>query len=188
MYDILHACDLSEHVGKHVRHKLIDIKVSEEQNRQPATRERLQYSQVYPDWENLFTHCSKTHPTHLDTWLQESLPRAREHVEASDPIKRGNSTLLQNLCTGFSLRGITCVSDWTAVTLRQHLRSLQTLLRQERLLVRNLGEDVTFVLGYRSEVDVQGHVNLNCEDTLQQWIQVCNLYYNVLHVESLLTL
>ena len=171
VYDILQSCDLSRYVNDTIRTKLAEIKIFDEKIGIQTLWQAKPHSPVFEDWEDVFTRhsWSKKGPVYLDRWLKNNLPVSRERLDVSQPIKEENSQMIRDLCTSFKLNDIVIGSEWTAVALRGHLHSLQKLLHQERLLVSELS---TIELGFKSGVDVNGRLYLNCEDTLQQWVQV----------------
>ena len=185
VYDLLKSCDLSTQVSGTTKTKLAEIKASDEEIRlqkrwapQPPT-----VADPFKDWddyEDYFTRCSgkKSKPVYLDTWLLENLPKAKQYLEASRQTREENVALIRSLCSRFTLGGIIIDSGWTSTTLRGHLQSLQKLLEQERAVIEELGQELTFVLGYSdsSRVELNGHTYLNCEETVHQWAKVNHCY------------
>lgn len=179
IYDLLQSCDLFAHISVSMKARLAEIKTTDEQVRLWARH--IPQSPVvvnsFKDWDNLddlFTRNSKKKvtPVHLDTWLQENLPMAKECLDRSQQTREGNVALVQDLCSRFTLQGIIDSYEWTAATLRGHLQSLQKLLEQERTVVDELGPELTFVFDYGSGIDLNGYIHLNCEETVQQWAKV----------------
>lgn len=178
VHDILESCDLSKHVSASIRAKLEEIRVSDEQGRLGVDLGGEPRLSDIPDWEDAFMRSSarKKGPVFLDKWLKENLPLAKECLESSWPIREQNAALIRELCDDFNIQGIRIDTEWTAVTVRGHLLSLQKLLQQESLLVGNLGTAVSIVLGCGSGVDIHGQLHLNCEQTIQQWMQVYDCF------------
>ena len=184
IHDLLVSCNLSGHLSDTIKAKLTHIKTLEQLGKSQETRVagrtgHSSWSQ-YPDWEFAFARSSSKKQTgciFLYPWLHKTLPLARKYLNASRSLRDENNGLLQELCGKFGLREIKIDPEWTAVTLKGHLHSLQRLLQQEKALANELACDggsggVTLVLGYRSCVDLHGHVYLSCEETVQQWSQV----------------
>lgn len=183
VHDLLGSCDLSGYLTEDVRTKLVEIKERDELERTDSDTRRSSAQSNFEkrdwerEWENVFSRKTRESvravPTYLDKWLSESLSRARESLRASLPIRMENHSTIQELCGEFNLRGIATEVDWMAATLRGHLLNLKKSLQCQRSRTSSLdGSAVALVLGYAHGVDVNGRILLNCEETVQQWVQV----------------
>ena len=184
VYDILGSCDFSGYLTEDVRARLVQIKEHDELGRtrteadiRAATQSAFEERDWEKEWDVVFNSRlrdgGRGAPTYLDKWLAESLSHARECLEASLPIRRENDSTIRGLCSEFNLRSITTETDWMAATLRGHLHNLRKSLQCQRApLMSSLDSAVALVLGYAHGVDVNGRILLNCEETVQQWVQV----------------
>ena len=180
--DILGSCDLSSYLTEDVRMKLVEIKEHDKLQRtnssdQTPTQSTLERRDWEKEWDSVFRSKSRDRrgsaPTYLDKWLAENLSHARECLDASRPIRKENESTVQGLCSEFNLRSIAANPDWMAATLRGHLHNLKKSLEcQRKSLTFDLDPGVALVLGYTHGVDASGRIFLNCEETVQQWLQV----------------
>ena len=70
----------------------------------------------------------KSRPLLLNEWLNEYAPIARAANERSEPIRRENERLIEDLCALFGVGDIYGSGRWTAVTLRGYLLGLGSAL------------------------------------------------------------
>ena len=186
VHDILQSCDLFADISNMTVSKLIRTKHQESQKlRVLSTYEHHKSHQEplqdYPDFDYSFSErktgsseMKQEQPQYLDIWLKQKLSLAKSRLNSSRHLREENTSLQKTLCSRYRLQSVRVNPDWTAVTVKGHLLSLEKLLElvDTAALMERSHDGLRFALGHSSFVSADGEIHLSCEDTLQQWLQV----------------
>ena len=190
VHDILESCDLSIHINSTTRAKLAKIKTTDQLRdhilsmyshyHNPCVNVMTNEDLNYPDFETLFQENGPKRKsvheesTNFEQWLVTNIKVAEANTTSSCHVRSGNQMLIKDMCQCYRVKDVRTDVEWTASTLRGHLQAVKELLghTQVESVLEDYGRDVTVYLGYRNFVDVNACVHLDCEQTLQQWIQV----------------